>query len=150
MTQVVGRVAATMNVCNINFISWNVRGLNMRAKRNVVRESVVASQASVACIQETKLHVIDSPLVMETLGPSFDGFSYLPSSQNRGGILLAWNSSRVTCTAQRLQNHSITAKVLLPNDSSSWVSAVYGPSKDVLKPEFLQELCDKDTCLVRG
>ena len=82
--------------CNVNFLSWNVRGLNMRAKRNVVRETVVAAQISVACIQETKLSVIDLPLIKETLGTSFDRFSYLPSSLSSGGILLAWNSSRIS------------------------------------------------------
>lgn len=51
-----------MDLFNCNFINWNVRGLNSRAKRNVVREIVASSLASVACIQETKLDVIDSAL----------------------------------------------------------------------------------------
>lgn len=46
----------------------------MRAKRNVVRDSIIASQASIACIEEPKLSVIDAPIVVETLGHSSMGF----------------------------------------------------------------------------
>lgn len=81
-----------MDSYNCNFISWNVRGLNLKAKRNVVRESIASSLASVACIQETKLAVIDARLSIKILGPCFDGYHYLPSVDSRGGVLLGWNS----------------------------------------------------------
>lgn len=51
-----------MDSLNCNFINWNVRGLNSRAKQNVVREMIATSLASVACIQEMKLDVINSAL----------------------------------------------------------------------------------------
>jgi len=34
---------------------WNVRGLNSRARRNLLRELVIAKRAAVVCLQETKL-----------------------------------------------------------------------------------------------
>lgn len=73
-----------MDKLNCNFISWNVRGLNLKAKRDVVRETISSSLASVACLQETKLNVIDSAIAKEILGPSFDGYVYLPASHTRG------------------------------------------------------------------
>lgn len=63
-----------MEMLNCNFISWNVHGLNSATKRNMVRETIVSSLASVAYIQETKLEVIDRSLSIDILGPSFDGF----------------------------------------------------------------------------
>jgi exonuclease III len=36
---------------------WNVRGLNGRARRNVVREFLVQHRATVVCLQETKVSV---------------------------------------------------------------------------------------------
>lgn len=97
--------------------------------------------ALVVCFQEIKLNVINSALMMETLGPSFDEFYYLPASQTRGGILLAWNSSKASCHTTSLGEYSIIAKVVLPNGSSTWLTVVYGPHEDGSKNTFLQELC---------
>ena len=81
-------------------------------------------------------------LVKETLGSLFDRFSYLPLSESRGGILLAWNSSRVSCNAEDVKNHSITVEVSLPGGYLSCLTVVYGPLEDVHKPTFLHELHD--------
>lgn len=51
----------------------------------MVRDTVLTSLASIVCFQETKLDVIDTTLVMETLSPAFDGFCYLSATQSRGG-----------------------------------------------------------------
>lgn len=69
---------------NLNFLNWNVRGLNNWAKRTMVRDTVLTSLAAVVCFQEAKLDVINNTLVMKTLGPAFDGFCYLPATQTRG------------------------------------------------------------------
>lgn len=56
--------------------------------------------------------------------------------------MLAWNSSRVTCSNSSTKNYSITAKVVLPCGSYTWLSVVYGPLEDTDKPTFLQEIRD--------
>lgn len=70
-----------MDWTNCNIISWNVRGLDLKAKQDVVQETITSSFVAVACLHETKLDVFDNHLAMETLGPSFDGFFYLLASQ---------------------------------------------------------------------
>lgn len=125
---------------NCNIINWNVRGLNSKAKRDVVRETIASSLASVACLQETKLAVIDPSICKEILGSSFDGFYYLPASQTRGGILLAWNSSSFSCSLVVIREYSITANVVLPSGGSSWLTVVYGPQEEAAKDAFLLEL----------
>jgi hypothetical protein len=52
----VGRSLCLMDLGN--FIVWNVRGLNARARRDIMRELVVAERPSIVCLQETKLDVI--------------------------------------------------------------------------------------------
>jgi len=46
----------------IILLSWNVRGLNTRARRDVVRVLMQDTRASIACLQETKLSVGPSQL----------------------------------------------------------------------------------------
>ena len=44
-------------------------------------------RVNLVCLQETKMDVMDQFTVMQCLGPSFDGFSYLPAEETRGGSL---------------------------------------------------------------
>jgi hypothetical protein len=67
-----------------------VRGLNGRARRNVVQEFLVQERATLICIQETKLSTVCNSLANEILGPAFD-YDYLPAVNVSGGILLGWD-----------------------------------------------------------
>ena len=62
-------------------------------------------EVNLACLQETKLDVIDSFLVMQCLRPSFDGFAYLPAIETRGGVLLAWKSSAIEVEAIQIDTN---------------------------------------------
>lgn len=89
-------------------LCWNVRGLNNLGKRKAVRAFVEAVKVNLVCFQETKLHVIDQYDVMQCVRPYFDGFSYLPVSDTRGGVLLAWDSTVLDVDCLVLDTHSIT------------------------------------------
>ena len=45
-----------------NILIWNVRGLNSRARRDVVREFVAQESATVACLMETKTAVMSAAM----------------------------------------------------------------------------------------
>lgn len=47
----------------IILISWNVRGLNIRAQRDVVRVMVDDSRALIVCLKEMKLGVITRDVI---------------------------------------------------------------------------------------
>jgi len=74
-----------------NFLVWNVRGLNSRARRNVVRDLVGQERVSLISLQETKLDDCDEAMIMDMFGLGFD-FSFLPACHTCGGILLAWRN----------------------------------------------------------
>lgn len=78
---------------NPEILCWNVRGLNNPAKKKAVREFVASVKVNLVCLQETKLDVIGQFVVMQCLGPSFDGFAYLPAEETCGGVLLAWDTT---------------------------------------------------------
>lgn len=74
---------------NLNILSWNVRGLNARARRDDTRLVVDDCRASIVCLQETKLDVVNNSLMLEMLGTQFLDYSYLPAVDTRGGIFVA-------------------------------------------------------------
>lgn len=121
---------------------WNVRGLNARAARNVVRELVAQERISILTLQETKLERCDDRLILELLGAGFDYFM-LPVSHVAGGILLAWRRDTWSVTNPLVRQFTLTAQVRqLSGDSVWWLSCVYGPQSDQDKIMFLQELRD--------
>lgn len=75
--------------CNLKIVFWNMRGLNSRARRMEVRSLISSVSPSIVYLSETKLAVVDSSIVTDTLRPLFDRFLFLPTSGTRGGILMA-------------------------------------------------------------
>ena len=92
-----------------------------------MREFMSSIQASLVCLQETKLNVIDQFVVMQCLGPSFDGFTFLPAVGTRGGILLAWDSSVFDVRTVSFYSFSLNAEVAVGSNNAWWITVVYGP-----------------------
>jgi exonuclease III len=124
-------------------LNWNVRGLNDPAKRSAIREFVTALSVHIVCFQETKLDVIDNFIVLQCLGPSFDGFAYLPADETRGGILLAWDTSVVDITRISLDSYAVTGEVKTRDNNRWWLTTVYGPQATEDKISFLRELSER-------
>jgi exonuclease III len=49
----------------VNFLVWNVRGLNSRARRKMVADLVFQEHVSVVCLQETKISVFDDRVIQD-------------------------------------------------------------------------------------
>jgi exonuclease III len=125
---------------NINILAWNPRGLNNLARRLVVRGVVDEALASVVCISESKLSSVDRFIVMETFGPRFDGFAYLPALGTAGGIVVAWSTADVTVLNTRVDTFSVSVLLEPRGGEAWWLTAVYGPTDLELKGPFLDEL----------
>lgn len=78
-----------MNISNHNILVWNVRGLNNPSRCTAVRAMVDESNASVVCLSESKLALVDQFTISRILGPRYDAFVYLPAINTRGGIIVA-------------------------------------------------------------
>lgn len=125
---------------NPEVVCWNVRGLNNPAKRKVVREFLASFKINLVCLQETKLETVDQFIVMQCLGPSLDGFAYLPAVETRGGILLAWDTTSLSIDCIQLDTNFLTGKVHQLDGTTWWITVVYGPQGDELKWQFLLDL----------
>jgi exonuclease III len=129
---------------NLKIIVWNVRGLNASAHRIAIRSLIMTTDASIVGFQETKMELIYSATVLETLGSDFDDYVYLPTVGTRGGILLAWKSRDVTISDPEFTANTITAKVAPSFGTTTrwWIIVVYGPQRDEEKIAFLKEIRD--------
>jgi exonuclease III len=142
---------------NCRLLNWNVRGLNDAARQDTVNELVTDTGATIVCLQETKLQLMDQRVVTRTVGPKFaNSFAVLPAAQTRGGILLAVNEDFFDLANIQLSTNTITATIAMRADGTQWqITVVYGPQRDDDKIQFLQELRnipppDHDRWLILG
>lgn len=101
-------------------LSWNVRGLNWPAKRAAVCEIAEAHRTNIMCLQETKLESWTPSIVQELGGRKLEGCAVLPAMGTRGGAAILWDKNSVSFTTQAVGCFSITGKVLVLQDSSSF------------------------------
>ena len=113
---------------DLSIVFWNVRGLNSWAKRTAVRSVISSARPCIVCLQETKLELVSSSLVSETLGASFGDFFFLPATGTCGGILLAWDSTKIALSHPEISSYHASALVTpLSGNQHWWLSGVYGP-----------------------
>jgi hypothetical protein len=105
-------------------------------------EGEAADTIPIVCVQETKLSVIDDFIVMQILGTGFDYVSLLADG-TRGGVLVAWRSSLWSGCSFSVRRFSISVRLApVTGGDEWWLTSVYGPATDLLKPVFLAELHD--------
>jgi exonuclease III len=121
-------------------IIWNVRGLNKKARRDAVRQTIVSTQPDLVCLQETKKASISRFMVMSLLGSEFDHFICLPALGTRGGILVAWKGDTCKVLQTRVDSFSVFVQVDHISSTPWWFTGVYGPQPDDQKLQFLNEL----------
>lgn len=126
---------------NTKCLVWNVRGLNDRAWRNVVRTLIQTHQPSLVCLQETKLSNICNATAIDILGCPFD-YVYLPSVGVAGGILLGWRRDLWSVAHVDRGSFHLSARITAtaPPILHWWLTVVYGPTQDAAKVQFLSEL----------
>lgn len=131
-----------MSQHNVNLVCWNVRGLNNPSRRAAVRDLIRDTHATIICIQETKLQVVDDRLIRDLLGPCFSAnFAVLPAAGTRGDMLLAASEDFFTISNVHLSAHSITVTVTMRSEGAMWsLTSVYGPQGDQEKLLFIEEL----------
>jgi exonuclease III len=61
-----------------------VHGLNRKARRDVVRDTVGSTRPDNVCLQETKKAAISRRMVMSMLRADFDEFVVLPADGTHG------------------------------------------------------------------
>ncbi|WVZ94677.1 hypothetical protein U9M48_040542 [Paspalum notatum var. saurae] len=125
-----------------SILVWNARGLNKKARRNSVRETILSSRPDIVYLQETKVAAVSSQLLLTVFGSAFDKFVSLPADGSRGGILIAWKGACCHAISSRVDRYSVSIQFAEQEGRNWWFTGVYGPQEDEHKIQFLQELRD--------
>ena len=128
---------------NVKILSWNVRGLGARARRNVVRTLVDDVVADVVCVQESKLCAVTRDVVIAMLGMCFSDYAdvviamlrmrfsdyaSVPASGSRGGLIVAVRGPDISIADVLAGCYSVFVKLTGPRVGNPWwLTTVYGP-----------------------
>jgi exonuclease III len=126
----------------VNILGWNHRGLNDKVRRDAVRDLVKDTRATIVCLQETKLAVVDDAIITYTLGPSFAaGYASLPSLGTRSGMIIACSDAHFSISNIHATTSTLSATIKSRGDGSEWsITCVYGPQGFQEKLAFIDEL----------
>lgn len=125
----------------LKILNWNVRGLNNPARREAICEVANNADASILCIQETKLANIDQFLGREIGGSRLRRFEFLPADGVRGGVAIFWDDTKVQVDNTQIHTFSVSIRAQVIGGNVPFIlTSVYGPSEDEHKSDFLAEL----------
>ncbi|KAF7029690.1 hypothetical protein CFC21_041377 [Triticum aestivum] len=99
------------NLCPI--LSWNIRGLNLPARRATVAEVDVSHRLGILCLQETKISTWTAHLAREVGGARLRDCVVLPAFDTRGGVAILWDPDVVEITSHAIGQFAITAQARL-------------------------------------
>jgi hypothetical protein len=92
-------------------------------------------------LSESKLDAVSHYDVVNIFGPRFDGFAYLPALGTCGGIVVVWQTARISAAFHSSTANTISLDIA-PAVGELWrFTTVYGPSVDSGKEAFLDEIC---------
>jgi len=110
-------------------LNWNVRGLNNKARRKVVKDLMQQKRCTIVTLQETKLANVTAQDITETLGTRFSTqFAFLPAQGTRGGALVAVDEDYYTITHSEFREHTVSVCITSNQCLATWwITVVYGP-----------------------
>ena len=96
----------------------------------------------VVMFQETKREVCDKRFVGSVWSVRNKEWAALPTCRASGGILIIWDSKKMSSEEVVIGFFSVSVKFLLDGCGPLWLSAVYGPNSPLTRKDFWVELLD--------
>lgn len=125
----------------LKLISWNVRGLNDKGKRRIVKNCIDQWKADIICLREAKLQGDMQGIVKQLWGGRWAKHDCLEASGTRGGIIMLWDSRVWKREILQSGVHTLTCSFeALLQDVNYHISSVYVPNCKVEKREVWDEL----------
>ena len=112
----------------IRILSWNVRGINDKDKRKVVKAFLRIQRADLVCLQETKCKLMLDSVVRSLGFGRFVNWGSVHSRGQAGGILVFWDCRVLQLLEMETWQYSISCRFKNCNDNFIWIfTGVYGP-----------------------
>uniref|UniRef100_A0A453PU51 Endonuclease/exonuclease/phosphatase domain-containing protein n=1 Tax=Aegilops tauschii subsp. strangulata TaxID=200361 RepID=A0A453PU51_AEGTS len=125
----------------VNFLCWNVRGLNCPGRRATVHEMIVSTTCHIVCLQETKLDDVDQFGASSLGGHRLRNFAQRPALGTRGGILVLWDEATIGLSNVSISEFCLSADVQIQACGTTFkLTTVYGPTTSSRKDDFFAEL----------
>jgi len=125
----------------VKILTWNVRGLNNEASKNLVKTSLQKWKADVICLQETKVNKGVERVAFQLWPSRWMRCGFMVADGSKGGILLMWDSRVWKGSKVEEGNFSITYKFEALQDSFCWTfTGVYAPHTRKEKLECWEEM----------
>jgi len=137
----------------MKILTYNVRGLGGGEKREKVRRLVLDKHPLVLRLQETKIQVMNDAMLRSVWGNNPVGYSYQPSSGASGGLITAWDASRVDVWSSMSFKHVLIIKGMVITSGVGFILFnVYAPCDLAAKKELWKQmqplvLNNNDLCL---
>ncbi len=120
---------------------WNVRGLNDRGKRAMVKSVVSRFRTSILCLQESKVSEVSRSFLNSFVGRLFNKCHFISANGASGGVVTCWNADDFSCLEVLVRVFSLTLRLVhRASGLSFFVTNVYGPRGWEGKAAFCSEL----------
>ncbi|KAJ9703128.1 hypothetical protein PVL29_004765 [Vitis rotundifolia] len=94
----------------MKIISWNIRGLGSGNKRRVVKDFLRLQNLDVVMFQEIKREVCDRKFVGSVWSVRNKEWAALPACGASGGILIIWDSKKMSSEEVVIGSFSVSVK----------------------------------------
>lgn len=129
----------------MKLLSYNIRGLGSRIKKEEIRELVRRHNFAFCCIQESKLEHCDDLICRALWGNGNFGWIARDAVGRSGGIISIWNSDLFSClSAWHMEGAIIVNGLWGSNRIQCCVINVYAPCDLSVK----RDLWDRLGCIV--
>ncbi|RVW25634.1 putative ribonuclease H protein [Vitis vinifera] len=118
------------------------QGFGFKEKRRVVKDFLRSEKPDVVMFQETKKEECDRRFVGSVWTARNKDWAALPACGASGGILIIWDTKKLSREEVMLGSFSVSIKFTLNGCESLWLSAVYGPNNSALRKDLWVELSD--------
>ena len=125
----------------LKILSWNVRGVNDKNKRKVIKALIKLQRVDLVCLQETKIQDISQKVVHNLGVGRFLGWGAVSARGAAGGVVVFWDNRVLELVGMEVGLFSISCRFKNCEDGFLWIfTRVYGPTLKRYKELFWEEL----------
>jgi exonuclease III len=124
----------------MKLISWNIRGLNNKGKKRLLRTKLQDHRPDIFMLQETKCSEATTTSLLQHCWRNLEVIA-LDAQGFSGGLSLARNRDTISLQDFSATRHTLTAFFHITGTNiTGYVTTVYGPQTTPAKLSFINEL----------